>query len=307
MKRTKGRDFSILGLTGRKRCGKDTIALKLLEVAECRTKILSLAAPLKGTILKFLMSRQAKKDFTTRIRKESIGDEVSFRNMSEMQCLEHLRDINEGIGDFAHLREEKIFEQQSWLSRIVFKLIGVEDNTFSTLHKAVKTLVHEELHPELVLGESHLTQYEDFIEGEVILVVENWLETSTYEKGKSGGYSIRDLQVCLGTVMREIKGSDYWVDTLMKQIEATAEAYDLFVIKDVRMDNEAKWINALGGEVHSISRESENTLNDDSPHLTERGILPSLITHAWVNKNGLETTTNLASEIHKSFKGFDHL
>ncbi len=87
---------------------------------------------------------------------------------------------------------------------------------------------------------------------------------------------------------REIFGEKFWVDALMDEISSKAQSYedDLFLITDIRYDNEAEEIANLNlGVVVKIVRPN-NEIEDT--HASEQPINPKLVKYAITNDGSLD-------------------
>jgi hypothetical protein len=88
------------------------------------------------------------------------------------------------------------------------------------------------------------------------------------------GVSARYCLQTLGTEWgRNTISNDIWVNLARHRIEESPE--QIFIIDDVRFDNEAKMILDMGGEVWNLSREG---IGGGDGHVSESGISKKLIT-----------------------------
>lgn len=88
------------------------------------------------------------------------------------------------------------------------------------------------------------------------------------------GVSARRCLQTLGTEWgRNTINSDIWINITKHRIEESDAK--IFIIDDVRFDNEAKMILDMGGEVWKLSREN---IGGDDDHISEAGISDNLIT-----------------------------
>jgi hypothetical protein len=93
---------------------------------------------------------------------------------------------------------------------------------------------------------------------------------------------VRDLLQRLGTEGgRRILGDDVWIDATFSKITARGR----YVVTDVRFDNEAARIRALGGHVYRIVRPGVGPINS---HATEAGISDTYITGTISNAGTIE-------------------
>jgi NADPH:quinone reductase-like Zn-dependent oxidoreductase len=99
----------------------------------------------------------------------------------------------------------------------------------------------------------------------------------------------RKLLQRLGTdVVRECIDQNYWVDCWTQQAtNYLREGVDYIIADDVRFDNEALAIKALGGIVVQIETPSQNTGPEDT-HKSEAGIRESLISQKYVLEFGTD-------------------
>jgi hypothetical protein len=95
---------------------------------------------------------------------------------------------------------------------------------------------------------------------------------------------VRELLQKLGTqVGREYFGEDCWIEIARAKIEA---AYpDPVVITDVRFENEAEFIQELGGEVWCIKREGVGAING---HVSEQALYPGNVDLYIANNDTLD-------------------
>lgn len=89
---------------------------------------------------------------------------------------------------------------------------------------------------------------------------------------------------------RDVYGEDIWINCISAWIRTIAEKNKIykFCIADVRFDNEAKFINSLGGYVFDISsnRVHCNMDNEAKKHSSESGISKDLLAFTIVNNEG---------------------
>jgi hypothetical protein len=100
---------------------------------------------------------------------------------------------------------------------------------------------------------------------------------------------------------RNTISNDIWVNLARHRIEESD--HKIFIIDDVRFDNEAKMILDLGGEVWNLSRDG---VGGQDGHISEAGISKELITKE-VNLNEkaatIEEEDSLAKGKSKKSKG----
>lgn len=116
------------------------------------------------------------------------------------------------------------------------------------------------------------------------------------------GVSARHCLQTLGTEWgRNTISNDIWVNLARHRIEESD--HKIFIIDDVRFDNEAKMILDLGGEVWNLSRDG---VGGQDGHISEAGISKELITKE-VNLNEkaatIEEEDSLAKGKSKKSKG----
>ena len=98
--------------------------------------------------------------------------------------------------------------------------------------------------------------------------------------------SPRQILQWLGTdVLRTYIDKDFFILNMAQRIKNSNAEY--IIISDVRFDNEAEFIRALGGKIIKIVRPgSETTVH--SAHVTEMGISEKLVDAVIQNDTGLE-------------------
>lgn len=77
---------------------------------------------------------------------------------------------------------------------------------------------------------------------------------------------------------------DFWVDETMRQIDEDS-GRTVFLVSDVRFDNEARAIRQRGGKVVLITRKGQTIA---SPHRSEAGVSPGLIDATVSNDGSLD-------------------
>jgi hypothetical protein len=88
------------------------------------------------------------------------------------------------------------------------------------------------------------------------------------------GVSARHCLQTLGTEWgRNLISDSIWIDITRHRIEESNAT--VFIIDDVRFDNEAEMIRDMGGEVWKLSRSG---VNEDDAHISESGVSDNLIT-----------------------------
>lgn len=104
------------------------------------------------------------------------------------------------------------------------------------------------------------------------------------------GKSPRQLAQTLGTEWgRELIHPELWTRLAMDRYEkhANSGASEMFVIPDVRFNNEAEAIHRLGGIVINIVRPGQAFINS-STHKSESGVSDDLIDHTLYNDCAIE-------------------
>ena len=103
--------------------------------------------------------------------------------------------------------------------------------------------------------------------------------------GKSPRYLLQTLGTEWG---RKLVGEDFWVDILKNRIERmewwNGIARDI-VITDVRFDNEAQMIKAMGGDIWHIVRPGAAAVLE---HVSESGISECYIDKTLLNSSGID-------------------
>lgn len=89
------------------------------------------------------------------------------------------------------------------------------------------------------------------------------IDSYGWEVAKSTPEMRRILQVFGTEVGRQMFGEDFWVQQVFRQMEQD-NAYENFVITDVRYPNEADFIRERGGEIWRVSRSSIKAINSHS-------------------------------------------
>ena len=116
------------------------------------------------------------------------------------------------------------------------------------------------------------------------------------------GVSARYCLQTLGTEWgRNTISNDIWVNLAKHRIEESTEK--IFIIDDVRFDNEAKMIRELGGAVWNLTREG---IGGEDAHISESGISKKFITKEVVLGETTQTIKEedtLAPDEQKEGKG----
>lgn len=87
---------------------------------------------------------------------------------------------------------------------------------------------------------------------------------------------------------REVFGSDFWVDMLLPS--TFRHAGKLFVVTDLRYENEARRIKQLGGHIVHVKRDAAAHTHD--AHISEVELPSSLIDYTLLNDGTLITLTD---------------
>lgn len=109
---------------------------------------------------------------------------------------------------------------------------------------------------------------------------EQWSDRKWKESNFPGkDYSPRFLAQTLGTEWgRRTVDNNFWIDITESRIRSLGA--QRVVITDVRFDNEARWIQRLGGWVIEIARPGAPAVNN---HVSEEGVNPALIDFTLLN------------------------
>lgn len=243
----------LIGLTGVKRSGKDTLGEWL--VAERGFVKYSLATPIKQMLLDlnpFIDGPTSLARFLDKLDGDwsaACSDRI------------HGAEVTHLISSFTEKSLHGAFPQES------FNVESVREMLF-------------QLDPRLG-GTTLLTD-----------VIEHIDELEDIKSHRQWGPETRQLMQRLGTdVMRDMYGSNVWVDHLGARI-----AHKNVVVTDVRFDNEAAWINEMGGELYQVVRPLL-TQGFGSGHSSEAGVNPQFVT-ATVENNGV----NLDEFRHNAFQ-----
>lgn len=118
----------------------------------------------------------------------------------------------------------------------------------------------------------------------------NWGCDGLYPEGEMSG---REFYQRIGTEAgRDIHGEDVWVEHLFRTY--WADPCDIFVVTDVRFENEAYALrNAMGAEIWHVHRPGLDTTDQ---HPSEAGVSNNLITH-FIDNSG--TLDDLREEVRK--------
>jgi len=266
-------DKLIIGLTGRKRCGKDTLAdilNKMLNEAGEKSYVIHFSMPLKQAAKKYIDKDIWAKYLDSFILNKAyehgieIDDDETFSQT--------VTEIFDGNGVAGDVRDEKfvMFKDNSMVHADAF---GASHNR-ECLLKVMSGLMANYCHSDSELPNS-------FDAPILVKVIDDWMASEDYNNNP--GVSIRDIEVILGTYMRAWISPDFWVNACRRacnNIDA-----DTIIIKDVRMDNEASMVMEMGGKVFDIVREGM-AKQSDSAHITEAGVSKSLVHAVIQNVNG---------------------
>lgn len=85
-----------------------------------------------------------------------------------------------------------------------------------------------------------------------------------------------------------------------KMVGATSVREMVYVIDDVRYDNEARWINSHDGAVIAIDRD-EKFLRKVPAHHSEKGVSPELVHFTYQNDNNIKAIKEIAEDIAMEF------
>lgn len=106
----------------------------------------------------------------------------------------------------------------------------------------------------------------------------------------------RRLMQVFGTEVIRARDQDFWVNRVVEKIQRD-EYTKPWVITDVRFDNEAKAIRALGGEVCEIIRDTSAYDGHGDGHSSERGITRALIDYTIYNSSTVEALHELVRNV----------
>ncbi|MBS7457687.1 adenylate kinase [Coralloluteibacterium stylophorae] len=97
-----------------------------------------------------------------------------------------------------------------------------------------------------------------------------------------GGKSPRELMQTLGTEWgRQMVHEDLWLLVAHMRVRAARQAgAPGVVISDVRFDNEAQFVQELGGRVVGLTRAEAQSV---SAHVSESGVAPELVSETFEN------------------------
>ena len=99
---------------------------------------------------------------------------------------------------------------------------------------------------------------------------------------------VRRLLQVMGTEVIRYRDPDFWIRTLHKRLtdlEAETGTAGLWVVPDIRYDNEAEWIKSLGGSVVQVVRPG---VGDGDAHASEAGISTEFIDETVMNDGGVD-------------------
>lgn len=113
--------------------------------------------------------------------------------------------------------------------------------------------------------------------------------------------SPRTILKLLGTdCVRNIIHEDVWLNHVKEKYCHIKNKYPkqkFFVITDVRFNNEAAWVNSIGGTILQLERDVPKRRQTDANHPTEHGIDSKYITRTIFNKETLEQLNDRVSEL----------
>jgi hypothetical protein len=117
------------------------------------------------------------------------------------------------------------------------------------------------------------------------------------------GFSLRKAMQTLGTEWGRALSEDLWVNIAHKKYRQHVEQMrvlevtdSLFVVPDVRFDNEASWIREQGGEVIRVVRDVEKRVE---AHAREAGVSEDVRSITVHNNNTKEEFMYRAKELRK--------
>lgn len=100
------------------------------------------------------------------------------------------------------------------------------------------------------------------------------------------GKTPRQMMTTVADLMKEFCGQDYFVDVVRHRYERVKEDGLLFIVTDVRFENEASWIREEGGMILHVQRPSLG-LSDE--HNSEKGILLRMHDRVVVNDGSMDS------------------
>ena len=117
----------------------------------------------------------------------------------------------------------------------------------------------------------------------------------------------RDMLQKLGTdFAREVIDPEFWTKRIHEEVlQQKAQGMDFCIFTDVRFDNEAEYIQKMGGIIVEVQRPSLKGCSDlttaEKAHKSEKGINPTLINHTLINQGTLKNFQVASSVLFKSF------
>jgi hypothetical protein len=133
----------------------------------------------------------------------------------------------------------------------------------------------------LGLDRSLIDQYKE--EGAQICIYENpWSCRGPHT------ISMRQLLQGIGQGARDLWGPDFWLNLLTTRVSNHNDS--LYVVTDVRYDNEARRVKELGGRMVRIERpdQSSSPSEEEQAHASEQGVSDNLVDSVIINVEGAE-------------------
>jgi hypothetical protein len=141
--------------------------------------------------------------------------------------------------------------------------------------------------------------------GILYLMTYNQLHTDTEKEIVDPRYNKSPRQVMqeLGSYLRS-QDPNFFCNLMTYKIKDLQKlGHKLFIVTDVRYDNEARVIRELGGHVIKIERKSKTVVMPGTlqKHASEQGISPELLDHVVNNDSTIDVLHNKMEEMVKKW------
>jgi len=192
------------------------------------------------------------------------------------------------------------------------RIIGLTGKARSGKNTVASIIEDEFIAKMYTLPDIHVVAFGDALKEACSLMFGIPLERFNSDDAKEAkdnfwGFSPREICQYIGTeVAREHFDPEFWIKRLQLELQREYDVRnDVFVIADVRFDNEAQWIRNNGGIVIRVVRPEANGDVGIPSHVSEAGVSENLIDYTIFNNGTLDQLQTKTEEVaNRLFRAF---